>query len=204
MLSEQVPSPLLVVRTAIHSRSTSSPDPQPRSYHRRVPSLDHPPPAEEEGEGHSLFGTHGNTHGFLISKSESELSTGSSYYATPVQEQRRRGSEMNEQRLLHSQTSHEEYRLREKAIDAVVRIATGTTCKSCTDIHSSQLHTPSGEGMKSHSDTHLPLEKEYAPEISTPTLNRRGNDSNRGSASGEGDFVEQIFHESENGECMYS
>ena len=56
VLSEQVPSPLLVVRTAIHSRSTSSPDPQPRSYHRRVPSLDHPPPAEEEGEGHSLFG----------------------------------------------------------------------------------------------------------------------------------------------------
>ena len=39
VLSEQVPSPLLVVRTAIHSRSTSSPDPQPRSYHRRVPTL---------------------------------------------------------------------------------------------------------------------------------------------------------------------
>ena len=182
----------LLVRSPCHTRSSSSPVPH---RHRRASSLDRAQwPVEEENTAsgtRSLVGP-SHTRGFAASKSPtpSEFSMGSTY--PPPLEEGITYSTMASWRP-HGR-SCDDCRLKEKAIDAVVRIVES---KSCTDI---TYRSTDEESLKSKSEASLVM-KGGSYNDNTPTLHRRNASSSDGGGQDTmSSFIANNLDEFEQGE----
>ena len=189
----------LTVRTASHSRSSSSPDPNPRFNHRRVPSLDSPPSVEEMERTRSPARA-SQTRGFGASHSEIDLCSMS--YSSPVQEQESSRFTHTVLSTQRSEPFHEmspqECRLRMKAMDIVAKLA---ICKSCSDIQTSMT---SESSFRAHSDTDLQAQggDPVISDIATPTLNRRASENQSPDNGSQDDFLDDILNDYDQGECV--
>lgn len=185
----------LLVRSTSQIRPSSSPILRERDGHRRTSSLDRTQwPVEEENtaSGTRSFVAPSHTRGIAVSRPPSSEFSFSGTYPTPLEEESSPTMKSNRPNISHRGNCDQEYRLKQQAIDAVVRIVES---KSCTDITCTKF---AGEesGFRSRSEASLLTRGND----STPTLHHHNPSSSGG---GEGDTMSPFVDNNEfgQGEC---